>query len=249
MAPRTGSSRARTVVAAGAAAALCLAASLAGSAVPATPDTVSATYNLYLNGAHVAVMNETFEARSERYRIVSEGVPLGVLALLQKPATATSSGQLTDAGLRPERFEGRRIGSGQVQAEFDWSAGRLTYARDGKAETVELPAGTQDRLSIMYQFMFQRFNGGDRLDLSVTDGRRLTRYQYSIKAEVELDTPLGRIPALHLVRQGAADGGGTEIWLAREQRFLPVKMVIQEPNGNRYEQVATRIEFGSARTP
>jgi len=221
-----------------------LGTALGGAASAAQPpQALTISYNLYLNGAHVAVMNETYEARNSSYRIVSESVPLGALALFQKPGTVVSSGRVTPEGLRPERFEGRRIGSGQVQAEFDWQGERLSFSRDGKAETVALPPGTQDRLSIMYQFMFNPINGRDRLELSMTDGRRLAHYQYAVKRGVEIETPLGRMTTLHLTRQGAPGSSETEIWLAPDRHFLPVKMVIREDNGTRYEQVATRIEM------
>ena len=224
-----------------------IAAVLCGAAAAAqSPQSVSATYNLYLNGAHVAVMNETYDAKDTTYRIVSESVPLGVLALLQRPATVVSTGQLTPEGLRPERFEGRAIGRGEVRAEFDWAGERLSFGRDGKTETIALPRGTQDRLSIMYQFMFHPLDGREKLDLAMTDGRRLAHYQYAMTRGVEVDTPLGRVGALHLVRQGGPEASGTEIWLAPERHFLPVKMVIREDNGTRYEQVATRIEVKEA---
>src|SRR5262249_30319751 len=113
------------------------------------PQSLSATYNLYVNGAHVAVMNETYDVKDSTYRIVSESVPLGALALFQKPATVVSTGQLTPEGLRPERFEGRAIGRGEVRADFDWPGEKLSFGRDGKVETVALLPGTQDRLSIM----------------------------------------------------------------------------------------------------
>ena len=213
------------------------------AAASPAPQSVSASYNVYLNGAHVAVMNETFEVQGGSYRIVSESVPVGALARLQRAATVVSNGQVTAEGLRPERFEGRRAGGGEVSAEFDWARERLSFTRDGRTDTVALPSGTQDRLSIMYQFMFYAFGRRARLDLAMTDGRRLARYQYVVAPEVEIDTPLGRVAALHLVKQAEPDGSGTEIWLARDRHFLPVKMVIRESSGVRYEQVATRIEI------
>jgi hypothetical protein len=222
---------------------------LAGLAVCAVaaasqaPHSVSATYNVYLNGAHVAVMNETFEVQGSKYRIVSESTPIGALALLQRPATVVSHGKVTPEGLRPERFDGRRVGGGEVSAEFDWGAERLSFTRDGKTDTVALPAGTQDRLSIMYQFMFYAFGRRARLELAMTDGRRLAHYEYAVTPKVEIDTPLGRMVTLHLVKQTEPGGSDTEIWLARDRRFLPVKMLIRESNGMRYEQVATRIEI------
>jgi hypothetical protein len=186
-------------------------------------------------------MKETFEAQEQNYRIVSESAPIGVLALFQKPATVTSNGQLGSEGLRPERFEGRTATGRQVKAEFDWRAERLTYTHDGKAETVPLEAGTQDRLSAMYQFMFHAYDKRDRLDIAMTDGRRLAHYQYSVKPNVEIDTPMGRMPTLHLVKK-SDDASGTEIWLSPQHHLLPVKMMIRENNGTRYEQVATHLD-------
>src|SRR5688572_9916855 len=61
-------------------------------AAASAPQTVSATYNVSANGAHVAVMNETFESRNGSYRIVSESAPVGALALFQKPVMVVSSG-------------------------------------------------------------------------------------------------------------------------------------------------------------
>jgi Protein of unknown function (DUF3108) len=217
----------------------------AAAAAPA-PQSVSASYNVFMNGTQVAVMNEKFEARDGTYRITSESVPIGALALFQKPVTAVSSGQIAAEGLRPERFEGRRIGSGQpTKAEFDWRGERLTFGQDGKAETVALPPGTQDRLSIMYQFMYYTFNRRERLDFAMTDGRRFTQHHYLVTPNVEIDTPLGRMATLHLVKQTEPDGSGTEIWLARQHHFLPARMLIRESNGTRYEQVITRIEIKS----
>ena len=125
------------------------------------------------------------------------------------------------------------------------NGGRLAFTHDGHTETVALPPGTQDRLSIMYQFMFQVFDQRDRLDFSMTDGRRLAHYHYTVTPNVQIDTPMGRMATLHLVKQAEPDGSGTEIWLAPQHHFLPVKMVIREHNGTRYEQVATRIDIKS----
>jgi Protein of unknown function (DUF3108) len=226
------------------AALLALAACTTALAAP-TPRSVQASYNVSMNGTPIAVMNESFEARDGTYRITSESVPLGAVALFQKPTLAVSSGHVAAEGLRPERFEGRRIGNNQqLRAEFDWAGERLTFGQDGKTETVTLGRGTQDRLSIMYQFMYQTFDKRDRLEVAMTDGRRLVRYQYTITPNVEIETPLGRMTTLHLKR-GDPDASGNEIWLAPEHHFLPVRMVIRESNGNRYEQVINRIEVKS----
>lgn len=217
-----------------------------GTAAAPAPRAVSASYNVYLNGGHVAVMNETFEAKDDSYRIVSESRAVGLLALFEKqPLRFVSSGRLTASGLRPLHFEGKRgeTDRRQVRAEFDWQAVQLTITHHGRTETVPLPPGTQDRLSFMYQFMFHAVEKRQRLELHMTNGRKLDDYRYTVHPDVEIDTPLGRMTTLHLVKQRGPEEDGTEIWLAPQHHYLPVRMLVLENDGARYEQIVTRFEF------
>lgn len=215
-------------------------------AAPAPPQSVIAHYNVSLNGAPVAVMHETFEARDGRYQIISETRAKGVLALAQRrPGRLSSSGAVDRNGLRPQVFEGTRGNNDarRVHADFDWIARSLTLAHDGRTETVDLPEGAQDRLSVMYQFLFLNHTKLDGLTLALTNGRKLDHYRYGIGADTALDTPLGRLQVVHLVKHHAAGETATEIWLAREHRLMPVKMRIIEDDGTRYEQIIARLEL------
>jgi len=219
-----------------------------GAAESGAPQAVSVSYEVFRNGRRVAVMNESFEANDGSYRIVSESRAVGLLALFERrPLRLTSSGRLTAAGLRPQRFEGKRgdRDSRQVRADFDWQGKRLTIARDGNTDTLPLPPGTQDRLSLMYQFMFIAPDPSQGLEFSMTNGRKLDRYRYTVHSGVEIETPLGRMATVHLVKQHRPDESGAEIWLAPQHRYLPIKMLIQEEDGARYEQVITRLEIKS----
>lgn len=212
----------------------------------ATPRSVSLSYNVTLNGARIAVLNERFETMDDTYHITSDTNAVGVFALFQKRSLKlVSDGRVIKSGLQPYRFEGRRNNddSRQVAAEFDWAGTQLTLKFDGKTETVVLPVGTQDRLSVMYQFMFFSYDRLIQLDVAMTNGRKLDRHHYTITPDVELDTPLGRMTTLHLVKQRKPDDTATEIWLAPQHHFLPVKMLIVEHDGSRYEQTVTRLDF------
>lgn len=214
-------------------------------AANAPPALVSAEYQVQRNGLTVAVMQERYEARDGAYRLTSDSQPVGVLALFQRNAARfASSGQLTRQGLRPERFEAGRGDNDarRVSADFDWAGSRLTLRHDGKTDTVELPAGAQDRLSIMYQFMHAGLEGRKEIAFAMTNGRKLDRYRYAITANVEIDTPLGRLDTLHLVKQREPGDTGTEIWLSTRHRHLPVRMLIIESDGVRYEQTITRLQ-------
>ncbi|MBI4195201.1 MAG: DUF3108 domain-containing protein [Betaproteobacteria bacterium] len=229
--------------------ALFLAAAL--SAAPASardkaPDAISASYDGFLNGLRVAAMNERFSARDGRYEIVSETSPVGLFKLFQpRPARFMSAGRVTTNGLQPDRFEGSRGDNDarRVSAEFDWPAQRLTLRHDGRNDVVELRAGTQDRLSIMYQFMFSAHDRLRRLDFTMTNGRKLDRYQYTVTPDVEIDTPLGRLKTLHLAKHREPGDSTTEIWLSPQHGYLAAKMLVIESDGARYEQVATKLEI------
>lgn len=221
-------------------------AQLAPLGASATPQVVQAQYDITLNGAKVGVMQEALEIRDNRYRILSETHATGVLALIQRrPARAESQGEVTDKGLRPVTFDGVRGNneSRRVRAEFDWTAKALTLTHDGRSETLALPAGTQDRLSAMYQFLFLTPDKLRTLAFAMTNGRKLDQYRYAIGTDTAIDTPLGRFEVTHLVKARAHADTATEIWLARDHRLIPVKMRIIEEDGTRYEQVISRLEM------
>lgn len=230
----------------------CAVAALCTPAAIAAPQTVNAQYHVSLNGMHVGVMQESFESREGRYRISSETNAVGLLALVQRrPAIVTSSGEVRRGGLRPLSFEATR-GTGdarRVRADFDWTARTLTLSHDNRTETVALPPGTQDRLSAMYQFLFLAPAELRDFQFAMTNGRKLDRYRYTLGPDTELDTALGRLPVVHLVKQHAANETATEIWLAREQAMMPVKMRIIEDDGSRYEQVITQLDMAQAAQP
>lgn len=221
---------------------------LAASAIvaaAATPTTATISYNLLRNSTPIGVINETFEIKNGAYSATSEATATGLFALAQRrPITYTSSGEATKDGLRPLRFEGRRNNSVST-ADFDWKSDKLTMSHDGVNQTVALPAATQDRLSAMYQFMYL-VQGKSRttgiVEMPMTTGRKLDHYRYDTHTNVVIDTPLKRLTTLHLAKQRDQNDSHTEIWLAPEFHYLPVKVLIVENDGVRYEQIVTRLD-------
>lgn len=212
----------------------------------AAPKAVRASYNGYVNGMAIGVISEHFEADFRGYRIVSDTKLIGLLAFVQRqPLKFSSTGELTRDGLRPLQFEARKSAGEQPQvtAEFDWVQGQVMLRHDGKAESLPVAPGTQDRLSIMYQFMFLPLERTRQVEFAMTNGRKLDRYRYRVTPEVELDTPLGRVKTLHLVKQRAPGDTVTEIWLSVQHRHFPVKLLIIEKDGRRYEQIIQSLEF------
>jgi len=216
----------------------------AGNASP--PASVTASYDVYQNGLPVAVVQEAFEKDGARYRIVSESNPAGLLALFVRTRIKMhSSGAVTPAGLRPEQFDYGRLddASKNVSAAFDWRAGQVRLTFDGRSEIIALPQDTQDRVSLMYQFMFLPAEKLSDLDFHMTNGKKIEPYRYRLAGTELIDTPLGKLNTLRLVKQREPDDNAVEVWLAPDRNFFPVRLLILENDGSKFEQVITRLEF------
>jgi hypothetical protein len=215
-------------------------------AFAAMPKLVKASYQGYMNGIPIGVINEQFVLDGEKYRIESDTKATGVASLFQRqPLKLSSTGQLTRDGLKPAQFEGRRAPDEgpQLSATFDWAGGKLNLRHDGKDESFPMPVGTQDRLSIMYQLMFWPMSRMNQVEFALTNGRKLDNYRYKVNQEVELTTPLGKVKTLHLVKQHAPGETGTEIWLSTQHQYFPVKVVYIEKDGVRFEQLIKTLEI------
>ena len=225
--------------------AVTLAALAAADAAP--PASVKASYDVFKDGLHVAVAQETFEKNGAKYHIVSESNPAGLLALfIRTRIKVLSSGAVTPAGLRPELFEYGRLddASKNVSATFDWQTQQLRMPFEGRNETAPISMGAQDRLSVMYQFMFLPLDKLRDLAFQMTsNGKKIENYHYQLAGNEQLDTPLGKLNTLHLVKQREPGENGTEIWLAPERNFFPVKLLILENDGSKFEQVITQLEI------
>jgi hypothetical protein len=227
------------------AACLCLLAAFAAAAI-AAPRTVKVSYNGFMNGMPIGTITEQFESDGGTYRIVSDTRPTGLAALIQRqPLRFTSAGQVARDGLKPSQFEARRTAGEQpqVSAEFDWPHKQLTLKHNGKTESFALPPGTQDRLSVMYQFMYLPLERIRQLEFPMTNGRKLDRYRYRAIDDVEIDTGLGRLKTMHLVKQRDPGDTVNEVWLSPQHQNLPVKLLIVERDGMRLEQVLQSIEI------
>ena len=216
------------------------------SAHAATPASVAATYDVAMNGLNVSTITESYRAQSFSYQLTSNSTPLGIFAMVQKLAVRfASTGAVTSQGLQPQHFEGKRATGEipEVSADFDWNGAQLTLTYEGKTETLPLAPGTQDRLSVMYQFMFVAPKTSGSIEVAVTNGRRVDHYTYAVTRDVEQDTPLGRLKTVHLVRQREEGDPQNEVWLSPEHGYVPVRMIIVERNGTRYEQLATKLDI------
>ena len=175
------------------------------------------------------------------YLLKSVAEAKGLAAFVLSKLTQVSEGVVTERGLKPSRYiyqYGKNKDKSR-RAIFDWSAGTLTMEAGKKIHAEDLVEGTQDFLSVMYQFMF--VPPLEQMQLAVTDGKKLGHHVYSFEGEETLKTRMGMLRTLHIAKTNADNDRKIDLWLAMDYRHIPVKMRFTEKDGSVIEQTATRI--------
>jgi hypothetical protein len=215
-------------------------------APPAMPQRVTTRFTLFkgLNGMSVGRAEQVWMLDGERYTISSVAEATGLFSLFASGKFVQESrGEITPAGLKPSSY---RVERGQKAdrtdtAEFDWNAMTLTLASGGGKQTLKLPEGTQDLLSFMYQLAFAPPQGSV-VKLPVTNGRKLDSYAYWVVEEA-LETPMGVLNTLHLGKHREEGEKDTEVWLAADYHYLPVKISQIDKDGDGLVLLANEIEL------
>ncbi len=214
----------------------------AAIAAQAAPKQLTAVYHATRNGQPFANITETFRQESGHYKLESVTEGIGVYGLFGK-RRLSSEGEVTAEGLRPSHFEQQQGDNAKkaVSADFDWAAKTIAMKAKGQASAAPLEDGTQDLLSFAYQFMFVPPKA-EEVVLPVTTGKKLRTYHYRVaERDVVVESAAGKFKAVHLVN--AKDGGGEEkeLWLGAEANHIPVRIVMQDENGAKVEQVLTSL--------
>ena len=212
---------------------------LASGAAFAMPSEIKAEYQLINNGITIGRVQETFVRKGDTYAISSVSRSEGVLKVLyDEQITLQSAGKVSPAGLQPLTFEEKRTKESKrdVSATFDWSRGVMQSRFKGETSMHMLPPDTQDRISMMYQFMHLKPRAGNVV-MSMSNGRKVEAYTYRIVDDVRLATPMGEMDTVHIERVTTLPRQSkVEVWLAKQHYNFPVRVVFDDPKGLRVEQ-------------
>jgi len=207
------------------------------------------TYELYLGNDkfNVGRTQQAWELNDDSYRLSSVSETTGLVSLFTRQRLAYESrGRLTAGGLRPEHFTMQRVRWGRSEdaaADLDWSA--MTAMIGNPQRGVALPADAQDLVSFMYQLGLMPLAPG-RIELPITNGWKLERYELEIGGEEQLQTPFGTLRAVPVKQVRRPGQESIELWLAAEYRWLPVRIRFfdreGEPSG---EQLVSDIRVSN----
>jgi len=222
------------------------AALLAASAPAlAMPGEVAAEYRLSYGGLTIGHVSESFVRTGDTYAISSISRSEGLLkTLYDEQIILHSAGRVVDGNLQPLRFEEQRTRDPKhnVEASFDWDQGLLNSRFRGETKQLALPRETQDRLSMMYQFMNLTPRPGQFV-MAMSNGRKIERYTYQLVDQPRITTPAGDFDTWHFERvPDNPKDSKAEVWLAKERHNFPVRVVFEDTKGLRVEQVLVALQ-------
>lgn len=210
------------------------------------PQRIEASYDILKQGIKLAEVNEVFEYKDDHYRIVSVTKPVGLLALFQpETIVVTSEGEITKTGLSPQRFTHRRSRNTEknTSADFDWEHDELTLSSQNSIKLLTLKPLTQDRLSIMYQFVIQPPHGRLEFRFDMTNGHKVDEYHYQLDPTQTVIVPFGNLRSYYLYTPPQKTKWKSEIWLAIDHGFIPCKVVVTEDDGAQLVQVLRKLNM------
>ncbi|MFN2643627.1 MAG: DUF3108 domain-containing protein [Burkholderiales bacterium] len=215
---------------------LLLSVALAVRAEP--PPQLEIAYTLSRNGSPMAEVVERLEYREAGYKLTETWKGKGIYALFGT-ARRVSAGGVADGTLRPREFVDERSGRDTARAWFDWKARTLTMQYQGHKASEPLPPNAQDRLSFLFALSLVP-GKADTVTYTIADGKGLSSHTYTVLGRERVKTPVGEFETVKVARYGD-EREGTQLWLAAERGYVPVRLLVIEKDGTRYEQVATRI--------
>lgn len=224
---------------------LCFMAAPVLAAQPALPKVIQASYEVTKNGQPFANVHERYVVSGNSYKVESVTKGVGVYALFGE-RVLTSKGEVTSAGLKPTQFELQQGNNPKraLFADFDWAKSKLQMTVKGVPQEEALATGTQDLVSYAYQFMFLPTPLAEAITVTLTTGKKLNQYPYTINAEpVSIEAAGKQYKTLHLLpsKQTKEQTETKELWLAAEHFYVPVRILMVEDNGGKIEQTLTEL--------
>jgi len=138
--------------------------------------------------------------------------------------TQTSTFKIENDHVLPLTYREEGGGSDEDESlEFDWGAMRARGISEDKMVDVQIPAGTQDPLSVQIELMRDLIAGHPPRRFALFDKNEAKQYDYTRERTQTLDTPLGHLDTVVYRSDRPGSDRVTRLWLAQSLGYLPVQ--------------------------
>ncbi|MEX2353508.1 MAG: DUF3108 domain-containing protein, partial [Gammaproteobacteria bacterium] len=217
-----------------------------------TPKEFDAVYDVYRSGMKVAKMERSISRKPDGEMLYrSETNVTGLATLFRKDRIIEQSvWQFDDGELIPQTYEYQHTGiknERNVVVEFNWEQNQIINSVNGDSWKMPGEKGMLDKLLYQYQMMQELKQGKTRFRYTVADGGKEKVYVFETMGEDIIETPLGDLRTIKVVRHREDSDRKSTFWSAPEMEYLPVKLenidegvktvvIIKSLTGLNYEQ-------------
>lgn len=167
--------------------------------------------------------------------------------LLGKILDAKTEGEIDGFGLAPAVFTEKRFRKDPTTVSFNRETKTISFS--ASSQTYPLAGGEQDRNSAIWQLIAvaraapAKFKPGSEWIYFVAGPRDAEPWTFKVIKKEKLDTPLGELNTVHLIKSTAPDAGKQriDIWLAPSLEWYPVRLRYTDPDEDYIEQTLTSV--------
>jgi hypothetical protein len=98
-------------------------------------------------------------------------------------------------------------------------------------------------LSFMYQFMFEP--SLTKMKIYIANGKNYKSYDYAYIGDEIIETEADKLETMHIAKFNYSNEERIDLWLAKDYRFIPIKIRKTEKDGSIFDQSAKKIETES----
>ncbi|WP_242472599.1 DUF3108 domain-containing protein [Ectothiorhodospira mobilis] len=197
------------------------------AAMPYVPPSYTAEYQASKMGLSV-VARITLSREGEYLRYRAQIRPTGVLSwVLSDEIIEQSIFRITPARLQSLEYLYQHMSDDRkrlTESRFDWERGEVRGTRNGRSFSLEIPPDAVDRFTLQLSMIQALVKGRDRFSRTIVDKDRLTTYHFQVGAAQRIDTPLGRLEAIPVIRHIEDRDTTVSTWFAPRLNYLPVRL-------------------------
>ncbi len=208
------------------------------------PIKITAHYRIHKSGILIGTVEERFVRDGDNYKIVSETQTAGALKwFLDDQVTLRAEGRIGPTGLEPAYYELKRHNdpTKNISATFEQAKHQIISRHHDKTESFALPPGTLDRISAMYQFAFVA-PVATEVTFWMSQGKEAEKYLYLKQGEPVIKVGNKNYSTVHYARDSAKGKPQAQLWLAKDQYYVPVKMIFEDSRGLSLEQTLVDLQ-------
>ena len=210
----------------------------------ASPTQIIAHYKIHKSGILIGTVEERFTRDGDTYKIVSETHTAGALKwFLDDQVTLSSEGKIGSAGLEPSRYalQRRNDPTRNVSATFEYAKKKIISYHHNKTESFALPLGTLDRISAIYQFVIVA-PVAPEVTFWMSQGKEAEQYHYRKQGEPVIKVGDITYSTVHYVRETKQGRSQVQLWLAKNQYYMPVRIIFEDSRGMSLEQTLVDLQ-------